>query len=207
MSASHFCDLSSIEMNLPFYRRQSQYAYTPLWLNKASLTQRFGVKRLVLFPVVILILILLICAHKYWTITYPAQLIPSAEYYPTLIGAIAASFPEFMHDSLKNALESHTSRGDESIPNRVFQTDRLPPPKEFSETWDKHGFERIFLNDSQALDWVSDHFGDSEVTRTYRALPKPILYAYVYFTSELHTNANVGSWASEKLTCCGIWSC
>lgn len=160
---------------------------------------RFGAassKRMIIIPC-FCITALLFAFHLYYIATYPAQLIPPAEYYPTLRSSLSV-FPKSMHVSLAAALTGPiaptkslaptssppTSPGfvaanTSLIPNRVFQTDVRPPSIRDSHTWDANGFERLFLNDADALAWVLETFGDSEIARVYRALPKPVMYVII----------------------------
>lgn len=159
-------------------RSHSSSYYMPLWPNaKQGIMQRLGPKRAIYIPVGVVLFIILYFAHDYYTVTYPAQLIPPVEYQSTLFSAIQASFPQAMQQNLKHAVQTAPASSDSasSIPNRVFQTDKTPPEPELAKSWDDNGFKRIFLDDDAALEWVESHFGDGEITRSYKSLPKPIL--------------------------------
>lgn len=175
-------------MSLPLHQRpshsRSYVGYTPLRVAKSTIAQGLGPKRMIALPIIAVIIIVLICMHLYYIATYPAQLIPPRDYYVTLLAALP-SFPKSMHSQMTAALHPQPpvnnsiygagAKDTSAIPNRVFQTDKAPPDPMDTRTWEKNGFSRIFLDDAQALAWVIDHFGESEVTRTYRSLPKPIL--------------------------------
>lgn len=166
-------------MAIPMHhlRRHSSSYYMPLWPNQQNgLIQRLGPKRVAYGCLGLVLFIALYSTHRYYTITYPAQLIPPSEYQSTLFAAIEASFPRNMQQQLKHTITTAPSSAlDTSIPNQVFQTDKSPPDPSDSKTWDENGFHRIFLNDTAALDWVESHFGESDITKSYKALPKPIL--------------------------------
>ena len=177
-------------MSLPLHQRpphsRSHVQYTPLRVAKSTIAQRLGPKRMIALPVIALVFILLVCTHLYYIVTYPAQLIPPADYYDTLLAALP-SFPRSMHPQMTAALEppaanttTYASGDTSAIPNRVFQTDKTLPDPTDTRTWEKNGFLRIFLDDAQALAWVFDRFGESEIMRTYRSLPKPILYVKMF---------------------------
>lgn len=138
-------------------------------------------------------MLMLFCAHSYYITTYPAQLVPPLDYFPTLRSS-RDIFPHNMQSDIHNALgrtsfdatSPHYSTHHSSyttgynltslIPNRVWQTDKRPPLQSDARTWAKNGFERIFLDDDAALGWVMRTFGDSEISRAYKGLPKAILY-------------------------------
>ncbi len=61
------------------------------------------------------------------------------------------------------------------IPNRLFQTDVKPPDDDETKSWTRHGFDRAFMDDDQALAWVEQNFGGSDIARVYKALPLAIL--------------------------------
>lgn len=157
-----------------------------------------SIKRAIVVPGLCFVALLFIL-HLHNITTYPAQLIPEIDYYPTLRSSLSA-FPVSMHAALEDALAvpllpttihrmpsspntdspSSSSPGlttgnTSLIPNSVFQTDRKPPLSRDARSWDTNGFKRVFLNDADALAWVVEHFGSSDVTRTYRALPKPVM--------------------------------
>lgn len=178
-------------MSLPTHHARK--SYSPLTLVKSTVVQ-YSPRRKVAIPCAALGAILLLFLHLYYITTYPAQLIPPKEYYSTLLSGSHA-FPKHMHAQLTAALTPLPApsplldgtevykgswNGSGVIPNRVFQTDVRPPIESDSRTWDKNGFERIFLDDDGALAWVIDHFGESEISRTYASLPKPILYVSLF---------------------------
>ncbi|KAF8321538.1 hypothetical protein DL93DRAFT_2223905 [Clavulina sp. PMI_390] len=167
---------------------------SPRWRGGITLT-----KRMIIIPCVCIGLILILL-HQWYIITYPAELIPRAEYYPTLRASLSM-FPKSLRSALEKELANPISplenqgalllppgaassaarppaAADTSrIPNRVFQTDKAPPSAEDARTWEHHGFESLFLNDDDSLAWVIEHFGDSEITRAYRTLPRPVMKA------------------------------
>src|ERR1700733_12870788 len=128
-------------MSLPLHQRpshsRSYVQYTPLRLAKSTIAQRLGPKRMIALPIIGVIFIILLCLHRYYITTYPAQLIPPAEYYTTLLDALPY-FPKSMHSQMTAALRRPLppaaanfsgagSKDTSAIPNRVFQTDKKPP--------------------------------------------------------------------------------
>lgn len=145
-------------------------------------------KRMVVVPCVC-ITVIFVVLHLHYIATYPAQLMPPAEYYPTLRASLPV-FPESMHHALTDALTrpiqptfvpplfmSRTApkANTSLIPNCVYQTDINPPSPSDAHAWDANGFERLFLNDEDARMWVDKYFGDSDVARAYHTLPRPIM--------------------------------
>ncbi|KAF8334339.1 uncharacterized protein EI90DRAFT_3181902 [Cantharellus anzutake] len=74
------------------------------------------------------------------------------------------------------------------IPNVIFQTDVRPPPEEETKSWTKHGFNRVFMDDDQAMAWVEKTFAGTDIPRVFKELPLVILKAdmlrYLYLLAE-----------------------
>lgn len=104
-------------------------------------------------------------------------LLDPARYHATLWRTVNESFPHNLHSQLITGLHSLESLNT-TIPEHLFQTDKHRPTAANAETWIQHGFNRTFLNDSQAAQWVEEHFGGSEVARVYRELPLPVMLVH-----------------------------
>lgn len=134
-------------------------------------------------------------------------LVSPARYHSTLRQTVLASFPEHLQSELLGAIDrpptpetqkassSSSSSSDNNyhtpnspntntnstllIPPVLFQTDVRQPSPADQQSWLAHGFEQRFFDDADAAAWVEQHFGGSEVARTYAELPLPILCVIV----------------------------
>jgi len=102
-------------------------------------------------------------------------LLDPTHYHATLRRTVNEFFPANLYPELVtglNWLESPNA----TIPAHLFQTDKNIPNAHDAESWIRHGFNRTFLDDSQAAQWVEEHFRGSEVARVYHELPLPVMY-------------------------------
>lgn len=129
-------------------------------------------------PVASLIAFFLCLSTLAWLYFRPwstVLLLDPIHYHSTIRRALNESFPPNLYPELitgLNWLESPNV----TIPAHLFQTDKTVTTVAHGETWIHHGFHTTFLNDSQAAQWVEDHFGGSDVARVYHELPLPVMF-------------------------------